>query len=295
MEHIACPVCHRKQSELRFVKNGFTIYRCTGCTVEFVFPFPEDRLIGEVYNNSGYHAEDRYQPGTSSRQSRIWKERLETIQKLAPEKKTLLDVGCATGIFLREAQKNRWEVEGLEISAPAARIAAQLVGTERIHTMDLMRFQAAKKYACVTLWALIEHVKNPAEYLNKANRLLIEGGCLALSTPNTDALSRRWLGNAWRYYIPPEHLIYFNRQSLSLLLEQAGFTVVEVRTHSNLQAYFRRNSPLLQWYSKNLAVRIMIKALLSPILLINRSKHLGETLEIYARKASESAGKQNQK
>ncbi len=288
MKQAICPVCGCERAERKFFKNGFAIFRCPECTVEFVSPFPEDTTLGEYYDDESYHAQERYQPTmVRTRQAKTWSQRLKQIRATMPNGNLLLDIGCATGIFLQFARDQGWEVEGLEISKPAARIAARLVGEEKIHAVDLLDFHSEKKYDCITLWALIEHVKAPAAYLYRINQLLTTGGCLALSTPNTASFSRKLLGKDWRYYIPPEHIIYFNRQSLSFLLQKAGFEIVKIKTHSNLTALFRRDSTLLRLYDNNILFRLIVKTLLSPVLLLNRWFHLGETMEFYARKTDD--------
>ena len=60
--------------------------------------------------------------------------------------------------------------------------------------------------------------------------LLRRGGCLYLTTPNFDSLSRRIMGPNWRAIEYPEHLNLFTARSLDRLLVSAGLSRVEVHT-----------------------------------------------------------------
>lgn len=77
----------------------------------------------------------------------------------------------------------------------------------------------------------IEHVASPPEVLSAVHTLLKPGGRLLIVTDNTDSLdfalfkSRHWGG-----YHFPRHFNLFNRQSLSRLAAQCGYTIDTLRT-----------------------------------------------------------------
>ena len=51
--------------------------------------------------------------------------RLQEIEKLKPEKGTILDVGCSFGYFLDAARSRGWKPVGVEIGEYAARFAQE--------------------------------------------------------------------------------------------------------------------------------------------------------------------------
>src|SRR5262249_48930103 len=49
------------------------------------------------------------------------------------------------------------------------------------------------------------------------------GGKVAISVPNQGSLTRRVMGPRWYFYIPEEHLHYFNPSNIRRFLSRGGF------------------------------------------------------------------------
>ena len=214
-------------------------------------------------------------------------QRLNIIESLIQNRGNLLDIGCATGIFLKKAGERGRELNGIEKSENAANIASELIGPDRISTEDLIHYKTNNKFHLITLWALIEHLTEPRAYLSKINNILELGGVLTLSTPNMNSVSRVLMGRKWRYYLPPEHLLYFNVNSLSILLNEFGFKVLKLKSHIKQIAFFQKDSFFVNYYNRNFTFRIILKSLLFPLYFINRIIPIGETLEVYAQKVKD--------
>ena len=131
----------------------------------------------------------------------------------------LLDIGCATGDFLTVAS-NRFQVEGLELSAWAIQIARQKGLT--IHQSDLAGFQPQNPYDVLTLWGVIEHFEDPSREIGRMHRLLRAGGLVCVWTGDIESWPARLLGRNW-WYIQGQHLQVFSRTSLERAFCQAGF------------------------------------------------------------------------
>jgi SAM-dependent methyltransferase len=86
------------------------------------------------------------------------------------------------------------------------------------------------EFDIVTLWDVLEHVVDPQVVLEKARRVLRPGGLLALNTPNIDSSIAHLLGSRWPLLLP-EHLYYFSRRSLRLLLQRCGFRFLTTKVH----------------------------------------------------------------
>ena len=139
----------------------------------------------------------------------------------------LLEIGCAYGFFLVEAQ--RWyEAEGVEISGFAARQAQQR-GLAVQHGDFLKLSFLPAHYDVVCLFDCIEHLVDPHAYLQKTYHLLKPQGLVALTTGDISSLYARLAGKHWRLMSPPQHQFYFSRRTLSRLLQQTGFELLEIR------------------------------------------------------------------
>ena len=62
---------------------------------------------------------------------------------------------------------------------------------------------------------------------------LKEGGILALSTGNVESLVAKISREKWHFYNLPEHLWLFSPQTITRLLEENGFRVIELRNEWN--------------------------------------------------------------
>lgn len=127
----------------------------------------------------------------------------------------LLDVGCATGLFLNAMQQRGWQGQGVELSVYAADYARAQFGLA-VHTGTLESAEfPPQSFDVVTLWDVLEHVVDPLATLREIARLLRPGGLLALSLPNPDCPEARWFGSAWVGWDRPRHLHLFTRPVLA--------------------------------------------------------------------------------
>jgi SAM-dependent methyltransferase len=168
----------------------------------------------------------------------------------------LLDVGCATGVFLHEMQQAGWDVVGIEPNEGAAEYARSRFGlpvrTGTLRTAAL----PANSFDVVTLWDVLEHLHTPWTDLIEARRLLKESGLLVLRWPNLESLERRWFGQTWLGWDLPRHLYYFPREILMSAIDELGLEAKDLRSIAGghaamvlgLQFHLEdRHFPLTRW------------------------------------------------
>ena len=121
----------------------------------------------------------------------------------------IIDVGCFTGAFVREASRlfpNK-TVIGIDNFEDNIRIARLLFPEmhDRFQKMSVYRLDIADASAdCVTLQEVLEHLEGAALAIKEVNRVLKKGGALIVSVPNPFYLWRIVtflgceIGNAWR-------------------------------------------------------------------------------------------------
>jgi hypothetical protein len=201
------------------------IYACDGCGLLFQWPMPAGEDLERAYAavvDPLYMAE---------RDNRILTFR-NVIRTLGPAQgRRLLDVGAYCGYFLEVARERGFRAEGLELSRWAAAHARDQGFT--VHGETLAdRARSADRYEVLTMWDVVEHLPDPREELAAARMLLAPGGTLYLSTIDTGSLVARLLGARWPWLMDM-HLVYFDRATISALLEEAGFRVRSISTYSH--------------------------------------------------------------
>lgn len=77
---------------------------------------------------------------------------------------------------------------------------------------------------------VIEHLNNPDETMKEIGRILKPDGLLFIISPNFNSITRKILGKRWFQY-KYEHILYFNKKSLSVLLEKLNFELIEYKNN----------------------------------------------------------------
>jgi len=135
----------------------------------------------------------------------------------------VLEVGCAYGFLLDEAGRRfGCRPFGAEINPEAAGFAEKEFA---ITLLDPSSFAENREgfFDAAFLIGTLEHVPDPRKLLGSLFKCLKPGGILVLTTIDT-------AGPLPVYAVkPPEHLHYFNRKNLGLLLRQTGFEIRSIK------------------------------------------------------------------
>lgn len=166
----------------------------------------------------------------------LWMDLVDLLRQHAFEsvpRPRLVDVGCGTGHFANFLQRNTdWDVVGIEPNLEAADQAAskgvQVYSSIRSCRVHNQTFQAA------ILLNVLEHVGEPVRFLGEIHSLLAEGALLLVMVPNDfseiqEAVRAQAGKEPWWVAIP-DHVNYFDFNSLSNVLEAAGFQVLDRTT-----------------------------------------------------------------
>jgi SAM-dependent methyltransferase len=150
---------------------------------------------------------------------------LDILERFLPAKGALVDIGAATGFFLKLAVDRGWSGIGIEPSAHAS-AAGRAKGLDvrtGIFDSDSLPRESAD---AITLWDVIEHVPDPVGVLRAVHSALRPGGLVAINTPDSGSLLARALGSNWHLVVPPEHLFLFNEASLRHALDDDRFEIL---------------------------------------------------------------------
>lgn len=231
--HRACPVCTGSDSQPHWKKGDLHLVRCSGCGMIYANPIPADMASGEFYDAAG---KDYYLSPAKLESDYAdvrFERELRLFRKHCP-RGAVLDVGCSSGAFLFQLKK-RWsgdyEVLGTDVSGPPLDYAESR-GVPVVRGDFLEQDFGGRTFDAVTFWAVIEHLAEPRQFLDKAHEVLKSGGWCFVLVPNIESLAVRWLGARYRY-VYEQHLNYFSARTLTALCAPK-FEVVERRfTHFN--------------------------------------------------------------
>jgi SAM-dependent methyltransferase len=135
----------------------------------------------------------------------------------------ILDVGCGSGKMLVDLREQGWGVYGVDFSPVAVDYAKGQHGLD-VRLGDL--FQAGYQdgfFDVVMFNHSLEHIYNPLETLQEANRIMKPGGLLLISIPNAGGLEAKMFGKWWVQWDTPRHLYHFTKATMRRLVTNAGF------------------------------------------------------------------------
>jgi SAM-dependent methyltransferase len=234
-ESTACDFCGSTKTRVLFegpdrllgLPGHFRVVQCVQCGLLRQDPRPTRETISFYYPLE-------YEPFAIDKEHsclRRWERRYGMFKRRrAIERRCsggrLLDVGCATGDFLYEmARSGRWEVEGVEPNAEAARYGQEHFGLT-IHVGELKTVDLpAKAYDVITMWDVFEHLHDPMANLRIIARLLKPGGWFVFSIPNVESWERWLFGKHWRGWELPRHLYFPTRKLMTAMLHEVGMDI----------------------------------------------------------------------
>ena len=224
---IVCPLCQKKDYQVLFKKGQRQIVQCLNDGLVLVNPQPNQKEITSLYGPKYFR---NFGPYLKNREAHLgyFRKKLDQIDKRVKKKGRILDIGCAVGFFLQEAQKKGWSPLGIDVSDFALKHCRQQGLKVKKGTIKEVKLPA-RSFEVVVSLQTIEHETNPVEHLQEIVRLLKPGGLAVLTTPDHNSWTRKLMGSHWFGYRHQEHLYFLTRETLGEMLKRAGFKKIEMK------------------------------------------------------------------
>jgi len=237
-----CIVCQGplKESVIRTfdtrfgIRGNYEVLRCSLCQLEQIYPVPkpaELKSLYELHYNFGGEKGTAYtrlrELFFSSFLYRAWV-RVDGDLSFHARKGAgrLIDIGCNEGRGLSLYARNGFQVEGLELNEAAAAQARERGFI--VHGRPVEDFTPAAPYEVAILSNVLEHAAEPRQMLLVVSRILSSKGQIWISCPNNRSWLRRVFGKYWINWHLPFHISHFSSQTITNLLEQTGFTAIQI-------------------------------------------------------------------
>ncbi len=85
-----------------------------------------------------------------------------------------------------------------------------------------------KKVDGIILDDVLEHLINPDKAIKILSEKQEHGNYLFLRQMNYDSLGRKLYGKLWYYFQPSAHMYYFNRTSITRLLNKNSYEIIKI-------------------------------------------------------------------
>ena len=171
-----------------------------------------------------------------------------TLLKLLPTGlKRALDVGCsagATGAWLKK-ERGLTEVIGIELLEATAKKAEKVLDRVIVGDVEKIILDYPEEYFDLIIYAdVLEHLKNPWEYLKQQSIYVKKNGYVLVSLPNianwrviADLLRNRW--NYKNYgTLDRTHLRFFTLPGMKAMIHDSGYEIVTIKRNQGPMSAF---------------------------------------------------------
>lgn len=222
----------------RTTSKIFQLVECAKCRLIRLHPRPSPEELPQYYP-SGYWFTPEHTAADRLEQIYrriVLRDHLKFVVRAlreCEEEGGVLDVGCGGGLFLQMlAERGVKRVFGLDFSLDAASLAWSRARVPAVCGNLSSAPLAPASCAAITMFHVLEHLYDPASYLEAAHRLLRPHGRLVVQVPNAACWQFLLLGERWSGIDVPRHLTDFRTKDLETLLEHCGFEVLRFKHFS---------------------------------------------------------------
>lgn len=216
-------------------QDYFEVLKCQNCGFGQTSPQLPSKKIADIY--AKYYpwqktdvSEVRISDFKKPNPFLIWRKGLYINgQYLVRPNSKVLDVGCGLGYSLLELKNIGCEAYGIDPDPNALKLTKKFNLKFKRSFITDNPFPKVK-FDYIIANQVLEHTNNPMEFLTTCKGRLTKNGRIILSFPNTNSLTRYFLGNNWLHWHIPYHLNFFTKKSIKILANKSGLTIENLRT-----------------------------------------------------------------
>jgi 2-polyprenyl-3-methyl-5-hydroxy-6-metoxy-1,4-benzoquinol methylase len=229
-----CPLCNENSKVIltREMRRGSgEAYYCNNCDHGFLPPsvsFNEKEYYSESYRKEYSHKSEAAE--TNARElfdtyKNYQSDRLKIIEPYLHTSSSLLEVGASAGQFLSHIKNKISKVNAIELDKDCC----NFIKIEHNIDVDSCILRESKfaqeKYDIICAFQVMEHVKNPIDFLIDLKSVSKKGSFIFVEVPNIDdPLISVWdIKQYNKFYYHSAHLSYFSENSLKKVALSAGF------------------------------------------------------------------------
>jgi 2-polyprenyl-3-methyl-5-hydroxy-6-metoxy-1,4-benzoquinol methylase len=224
------------------IGSGFEVVKCKECAITCLHPIPSNEDLEKFYKK--YYL-------TIEREERefelvnLYSSVLDYLIKHSTKNGSLyiLDYGFGSGNFLKAIAKTEHKAFGADLSAQNCFQAKSY--SERnnlaLSILNLSEESLAAfgkiKFDVITMFQVIEHLRNPAECLRELSSFQCSGSLIYVECPNNDALYLKIKDTVnsvikrkgyYESLKAPEHIFGFNKYSMTRIFKDAGYEIIDI-------------------------------------------------------------------
>ena len=201
---------------------------------------PTRKELKDYYEKKYYSQQKNYHTEYSHEEIKYLKNKLNQKflllnNHLDNSSKSFLELGSGEGWVLNKFYENGFQVLGLDYSDTGCKNHnPKMIPFMKLGDLENEIMTLDKKFDVIWIENVLEHVIEPKELIKNTKIILKESGLLAVSVPNDfslvqmDLLKKGRLKNKEYWISPPDHLSYFNKETLIRFFEEFNFNLIDL-------------------------------------------------------------------
>lgn len=209
------------------------VSRCKRCGHFQLFPQPTVEQENQYYasNQQDISAGKKITFGSLKANNAFdTKRHVNFVTKLCRSKQSrLLDIGAGYGFFIDAMFEAGYrKVVGVEISKERWMLGKRNISAPLLNADIMSELPKGGPFDVITMFHVLEHLRDPIDFLVRSKSLLKNGGGCVCEVPNVDELLRRTCKAYNDFYWIRAHLHYFSANTLRACFKKAGFKKVRI-------------------------------------------------------------------
>jgi SAM-dependent methyltransferase len=241
-------------------ENGkYRVIDCTICAYKHIEPMPTEQELDQFYSVEFYESfwGDYIQKNLRDKE---WlniqnMEKYDFFESVLPKaRRRVLDIGSGPGFFLELGKSQSWIETGLEPGRAAYAFSKELGLNIHNCFFNSKNYSDFGEFDVVHMNNVLEHIPDPMAMLNMCYKIIDDGGLICITSPNDynpfQLAIANYTGKKQWWFAPEEHVNYFNKNTLTKLLEKAGFTFLKGYTSFPLEMFYMMGDDYLTFPEK---------------------------------------------
>ena len=230
LEEQDCFLCGRREFEPLSEIDRYGFYYPTGwcrnCGNVQQTAYYDERVVAQFYEGYYRAIYDHRDPRELFESQRDGvAPRIHRFVSAVGRPRSVLEVGCGAGGILAHFRDRGCSVTGLDFDERFLEVARDQ-GIE-VHAVDVAEFDPQRRFDCILLSHVVEHIVDPVEFLVTIRSRLTRDGLLYVEVPSLNQVrAGGYCFDLLRYY-QNAHTAHYSRATLENLAFLSGFDVAE--------------------------------------------------------------------
>tara|TARA_B100000161_G_C33528205_1_gene404623 strand:- start:192 stop:1118 length:927 start_codon:yes stop_codon:yes gene_type:complete len=288
-----CPICKsynfikitsNSKENIKLTDNNYSYNKCLNCFVISQNPLPNHSTLNKHYKFlDKLQANKKNYPKKlsilfkikDSYQKHNFQNFLRDFFKFGEKDYTyfnilnpgnILDLGAGNGIFSIAAKQKGFEVISIEQNETSINFAEKLgvkIVPADINSQSTINY--ASQVDNITLNHVLEHVKQPINFLNTLKNNIKQKAKIVIVVPNSDSIWRYIFREKWYGWDPPVHVHLYNQRSLRIIMTQIGMEIEYLKSLNRIDSLY---SALIHAGYKVKRFKLFLRVISLPLLPI---------------------------